>query len=482
VNRPQLPIIGGVALCAALTVSCATNPVTGSKQLVLISEAQEIQMGREADKDVVASIGLYPDQKAQQYVQALGSRLAAATERPNLPWTFRVVDDAAVNAFAIPGGFVYVTRGIMTHLNSEAELVAVLGHEIGHVTARHSVTQMSQQQLAQVGLMAGTLLSSKVAKFGNLAEAGLGMLFLKFSRADESQADQLGLRYMLADGYDPRKMADVFRMLQGVSQQAGAGRLPQWLASHPDPENREAWATKAVASLNRDLSGLTTNRPPYLRTIDGMMFGENPREGFFEGTVFRHPELAFRIEFPAGWTGSNQKQAVGAISPEKDAAVAVQLASAPNARQAAQQFRSKEGMEAGEPVGQQIGGLPALSSTFRTKTADGYLIGMVSWIDYRDRVFEIVGYAPEPRWPQRNRAIAAAIGSFARETDPAVLNAQPRRLAIVSLNRPATLDALLRQYPSTVSPQIVALINGLQGASVLAPGEGFKRVIGGRNR
>ena len=481
-NRPQLPIIGGVALCAALTVSCATNPVTGSKQLVLISEAQEIQMGREADKDVVASIGLYPDQKAQQYVQALGSRLAAATERPNLPWTFRVVDDAAVNAFAIPGGFVYVTRGIMTHLNSEAELVAVLGHEIGHVTARHSVTQMSQQQLAQVGLMAGTLLSSKVAKFGNLAEAGLGMLFLKFSRADESQADQLGLRYMLADGYDPRKMADVFRMLQGVSQQAGAGRLPQWLASHPDPENREAWATKAVASLNRDLSGLTTNRPPYLRTIDGMMFGENPREGFFEGTVFRHPELAFRIEFPAGWTGSNQKQAVGAISPEKDAAVAVQLASAPNARQAAQQFRSKEGMEAGEPVGQQIGGRPALSSTFRTKTADGYLIGMVSWIDYRDRVFEIVGYAPEPRWPQRNRAIAAAIGSFARETDPAVLNAQPRRLAIVSLNRPATLDALLRQYPSTVSPQIVALINGLQGASVLAPGEGFKRVLGGQNR
>ena len=481
-NRRQRSIIAGVALSAVVTISCAINPVTGKKQLVLISEAQEIQMGREADKDVVASIGLYPDQKAQQYVQALGSRLAAATERPNLPWTFRVVDDPAVNAFAIPGGFVYVTRGIMTHLNSEAELVAVLGHEIGHVTARHSVSQISQQQLAQVGLAVGTVLSPKFAQFGNLAGAGLGMLFLKFSRTDESQADQLGLKYMLADGYDPRKMVDVFRMLEGVGQQAGAGRLPQWLATHPDPENREAWATKAVASLNRDLSGLAVNRPAYLRTLDGMTFGENPREGFFEGTVFRHPEMAFRIEFPAGWTGSNQKQAVGAISPEQDAAVVVQLSSAPNARQAAQQFLSKEGMEAGEPIGQRIGGFPALSSTFRAKTADGYLVGMVAWIDYRERVFEIVGYAPEPRWPQRNRAIAAAIGSFARETDPAVLNAQPRRLTIVSLNHPATIDALLREYPSTVSPQIVALINGLQGASTLAPGEGFKRVIGGPNR
>jgi len=147
--------LGSLTLCFLWVVACATNPVTGKRQLALISEAQEIEMGRQADKDVVASIGLYPDESMQRYVQALGARLAATTERPDLPWTFRVVDDAAVNAFAIPGGFIYVTRGIMTHLNSEAELAAILGHEIGHVTARHSVSQMSQQQLAQVGVAAG---------------------------------------------------------------------------------------------------------------------------------------------------------------------------------------------------------------------------------------------------------------------------------------------------------------------------------------
>ncbi len=232
--------LGSLTLCCLWVVACATNPVTGKRQLALISEAQEIEMGREADKDVVASIGLYPDESLQRYVQDLGTRIAATTERPNLPWTFRVVDDAAVNAFAIPGGFIYVTRGIMAHLNSEAELAAILGHEIGHVTARHSVSQMSKQQLAQVGFAAGMILSPEFAQFGNLAQAAMGLMFMKFSRSDESQSDALGLKYMMAGGYDPRELVDVFTMLDGLSQQSGAGRLPQWMSTHPDPENRQA--------------------------------------------------------------------------------------------------------------------------------------------------------------------------------------------------------------------------------------------------
>ena len=474
--------IWGVALCAASAMACATNPVTGKKQFVLMSEAQEVELGREADKDVAASIGLYPDEALQQYIQTLGARLAAATERPALPWTFRVVDDPAVNAFAIPGGFVYVTRGIMTHLNSEAELVAVLGHEIAHVTARHSVSQMSKQQLAQVGLAAGMILSPEVAQFGNLAEAGLGVLFMTFSRSDESQSDQLGLRYMLAAGYDPREIVDVFTMLERVSQQAGAGRLPQWMSTHPDPENRQAWAANAVASLNRDFSGMTVDRPGYMRRLDGMMFGENPREGFFQGALFRHPDMAFRIEFPRGWTGNNQKQAVGAVSPQQDAVVALQLASAPNAQQAAQRFFSQQGIEAVEPWRRQIGGFPAVSSTFRVQTQEGVLFGLAAWVDYQERVFQILGYTPESRWGQHNRVIADSIESFSRETDPAVLGAQPNRLSIVELNRPATFGALLRDYPSTVDPKIVALINSLQETSTVPAGDRFKRVVGGHDR
>ena len=160
--RPAL-LVWTVVFSALVSGACATNPVTGKKQLSLVSESQEIAMGQEADKEVAAAYGLYPDDRLQQYVHALGTRIAAKTERPNLPWTFRVVDDAAVNAFATPGGFVYVTRGILTYLNSEAELATVLGHEIGHVTARHAVSQMSQQQLAQIGLVAGTVLSPQVA-------------------------------------------------------------------------------------------------------------------------------------------------------------------------------------------------------------------------------------------------------------------------------------------------------------------------------
>ena len=471
----------GIALVGSV-LGCATNPVSGKKQLVLISEAQEIAIGRDADKEVIAAIGLCPDEKLQQYVQALGTRLAAASERPGLPWTFRVVDDAAVNAFAIPGGFIYVTRGILAYLNSEAELVAVLGHEIGHVTARHSVSQMSKQQLAQVGLVAGMIISPKVAQFGNLAQAGLGMLFLKFSRDDESQADRLGLKYMLAGGYDPREMTDVFRMLEDVTRQAGAGRLPQWMSSHPDPENRQVWATNAVASLNRNFAGMTVNRPGYVRLLDGIVFGENPREGFFQGNLFRHPDMAFRIEFPQRWTGSNQKQAVGAVSPRQDAVVVLQLASAPNAQQAARQFFSQQGVTAGEPWRRQIGRFPAVSFTFQIQTQEAVLPGLVAWIEDQDRVFQILGYTTESGWSQHNRSIAQAIESFDRETDPAVLSTQPRRLTLVELTHPATLEALLRDYPSTVSPQIVALINDLQGAATLATGESFKRIVGGAGR
>jgi predicted Zn-dependent protease len=212
------------------------------------------------------------------------------------------------------------------------------------------------------------------------------------------------------------------------------------------------------------------------------VFGENPREGFFQGTLFRHPDMAFRIEFPRGWTGTNEKQAVGAVSPQQDAVVTLQLASAPNAQQAAQRFFSQQGIEAVEPWRRQIGGFPAASSTFRVQTQEGVLFGLAAWVDYQERVFQILGYTPESRWGQHNRVIADAVASFSRETDAAVLGAKPRRLTIVELNHPATLDTLLHDYPSTVDPQIVALINNLQGTSILAAGDSFKRVVGGQDR
>src|SRR6266550_4084593 len=189
------------SLCLALLAACATNPATGRRQVMLVSEAQEIEMGREADREVGSSIGLYPADGVQAYVAGLGRALAAGSERPSLPWSFHVVDDASVNAFALPGGFVYVTRGLMTHLDSEAELASVMGHEIGHVTARHAASQITKSQLATLGLVAGMIVRPELARFGELAQAGMSLLFLKFDRNAERQADDLGLRYMTRQAY-----------------------------------------------------------------------------------------------------------------------------------------------------------------------------------------------------------------------------------------------------------------------------------------
>lgn len=206
-------------------------------------------MGREADPQIVASMGLVQDDELQAYVDRVGRSLAAVSERPDLPWTFRVVDDPVVNAFALPGGYIYVTRGILAQFQSEAELASVLGHEIGHVTARHSVNQMSKQQLMGLGLGIGMVLAPEMQSLGDLAQTGLGLLFLKYSRDDERQADALGLRYMDRKGYDPSQMAPVFRMLEAVSASDGGERVPGWLSTHPDPGARADITERQVAGM-----------------------------------------------------------------------------------------------------------------------------------------------------------------------------------------------------------------------------------------
>src|SRR5256884_9114765 len=208
-----MPHLARLAALAALAAGCAVNPATGSRQLMLVSESQEIALGRDYEPQVAGSIGIYGDSGLQRYIQQFGARLAASSERPNLPWSFRVVDDPVVNAFALPGGFIYVPRGILAHLNSEAALAGVVGHEIGHVTARHSASQMSKQQLAQIGLAVGSIASPEFGRYAGVASAGLGVLFLKFSRDDESQADHLGLRNMRRAASDPPAMPQLFEML-----------------------------------------------------------------------------------------------------------------------------------------------------------------------------------------------------------------------------------------------------------------------------
>ncbi|MCG6954942.1 MAG: M48 family metalloprotease [Gemmatimonadetes bacterium] len=470
---------GTLAVLAALAAAgCAINPATGKNQLMLVSQDQGIAMGRQADTAIIASIGLYPDAALQSYIQQFGARLAATSERPELPWTFRVVDDPAVNAFAVPGGFVYVTRGILTHLTDEAELASVVGHEIGHITARHTAAEMSKQQLIGVGLAVGSIASATVAKYAGTASQALSILYLKYSRDDESQADELGLRYMTRANFDPRRMPEVFRMLEQMTASEGGGQLPTWLSTHPSPGNRVDAITTQIATLPQNFSGTTVNRDSYLRRLDGQVFGADPREGYFQGSRFLHPDMRFQLTFPEGWATQNSRQAVVAVSPAQDGAVEVATAQEASANAAAGAFLAQQGITGGATSRASVHGLTTVSAPFAAETSSGAVRGMVLFVEYRGGVFALIGYAPDARWSTYKTVVEGTLHSFQALTDPAALNAQPQRVEIVKIAARTTITALARQRPSPVSAATLALINQVALDTPLEAGRLVKWVVG----
>ncbi|MGB5162748.1 MAG: M48 family metalloprotease [Thermoanaerobaculia bacterium] len=476
----QAPL-AGLMLTLLPLAGCATNPATGGRQLMLVSEAQESQMGLQQDEQILASGQVYEDPALQDYVQDLGSQLAAKSERPELPWTFRVLDEEIVNAFAAPGGYIYVTRGILSHLNSEAELATVLGHEIGHVTARHSANQISKQQLMGVGLAVGMILEPAVAAWSDVAQAGLGLAALKFSRDDERQADNLGLRYMVGAGYDPYQAPEVFDMLNRVTRASGAGAMPSWASTHPQPENRTGLIEGRLAEIEPLPPNLTVERRGYLQRLDGMVFGQNPREGYFEEELFRHPDLAFRIQFPRGWKTHNAKDLVAAVSPKQDAAIVLGLAEGENALRAAEEFARGESVRGERPRTGRINGLQAAWTLFEVATGDNAedLAGRALFVQHGGKVYRIVGYTPRSRWSGYTQTIEASMQTFAKETDSRVLNVQPARVRLIRVEAPTTLSELYQRSGSSLSLDKIALLNDLQPDSRLSKGDLVKLVKGG---
>ncbi len=470
-----------VLACGGLATGCARNPVTGKNEISLVSEGQEIEMGRQAAQQIAATMPSVDDAGLQTYVAGIGKRMAAESERPELPWEFHVVDDASVNAFALPGGFIYVTRGLLTHVNNEAQLASVLGHEIGHVTARHSVQQISKAQLAQLGLGIGSILSSDIAQFAGIASQGLGLLFLKYGRDAENQADDLGFKYALNENYDVREMDDVFMTLGRVGEQAGAGRLPEWLSTHPNPENRVEKTQARVDSLSRPLQNAVIDRQEYLQQIQGLTYGEDPRQGFFEENTFYHPGLRFQMSFPEGWQAQNTPSAVIAVNEQQNAIVQLSLAGKGSPRDAAQQFLSQEGVQAGQASTQSINGNPAATSYFQAQTQQGAVEGLVSFISYGGQTFGILSYTGQGGLRQYDGTFRDVADSFSPLRDQEALSVQPAKLELVTLSRQMTLEQFNQQYPSTVSIEELAIINQVEGPSAVMPsGQLVKRVVGGR--
>jgi predicted Zn-dependent protease len=356
-------------------------------------------------------------------------------------------------------------------------MAAVMGHEIGHITARHSAQQMSRAQVAQIGLGVGSILSDEIASVAGVASTGLGLLLLSYGRAAESQADDLGFRYMLSDGYDPRAMRDMFMMLGSLS--GGEGKLPSWLSSHPDPDNRLASTDERLAALSRDLSGTVIGRQAFLQRIDGIVFGENPRAGYFAGQEFLHPDLRFRFTFPAGWKSHNGTDAVTSISPGEDAILELRLAAGSDPVAALRAFGAQEGLASDQQQTTSINGNPAATAEWQAQTANGVLRGRAAFIALDGRVYRILGYTALANYGTHRPAIIATQGSFARVTDPAVLNRQPNRLRIVTLPRAMTLREFHAAYPSVVPVEQVAHINAVEADARLAQGHRLKRVVAG---
>jgi predicted Zn-dependent protease len=467
-----------VLAMALVAGACALNPATGERQLALISEAHEIELGRQAARQVEQTIGLVDDRALQDYVRRIGNALAAASERPSLPWRFAVVDDPTPNAFALPGGPVYLTRGMMNLMDSEAELASVLGHEIGHITARHAVSMISRQQLTQLGLGLGGVFYPPLQPFGPALGAGLELLFLKYGRDAERQADTLGFRYAGRENYDLDEMVDVFASLGRMGELAQRSPLPSWLSTHPEPEARIERVRAMLAEAPAANEG-RIGRDAYLTRLDSLVYGQNPRHGFFRDGVFYHPDLRFRFRVPEGWQAQNISQAVLASDPRGSAALQLTLVGNLPPDEATRRFLAQPGIQGLDSGRESLNGLPARVTVFDAHTEGGIIRGMLAHVGYRGRTYQLAAYSTPGNFGAYQRTFERVVGSFGAVSDPDVLQIQPNRMDVTRLSRTMTVEEFSRVHGSAVPTRELAILNQVPGEdSPLRAGTLVKRVVG----
>lgn len=310
--------------------ACAVNPVTGKQDFVVLSEEQEIQMGREYNAQILRQYQIYEDEKIQNYVQSIGESLAKKSHRPNLIYRFTVLDSPEINAFALPGGYIYINRGLMAYMSSEEELAAVLGHEIGHVTARHSVRQYSQAQLMGVLSAAIEINSGRTA--GDLANLASGALLSGYGREMELEADDLGAQYIYQDGYSPQGMYDVLAVLKDqeiyskkVAKQRGIEprNYHGVFASHPSNDKR---LQEILDNVSQNfVKGTNKSKSNYLAMIEGMVFGDSQQAGVTRGNEFFHGPLNLYLSSPENWEIINNANSLVFNAPFGEATLQVTL-------------------------------------------------------------------------------------------------------------------------------------------------------------
>jgi len=455
-----------ISLCGLLLTSCAVNPVTGKKDLILLSEEAEIQMGREADPVITASFGQYDDPELQEKITRMGRRMASISHRPQLKYEFKILDSPVVNAFAVPGGYVYFTRGILAHFNSEAEFAGVLGHEIGHITARHSAKQYSNQLLFQAGLITGVIISPEFAQFSNVTQQAIGLLFLKFSRDNESQSDWLGVEYSTDIGYDAHQMADFFQTIGRL--QPAEGGLPDFLSTHPNPVDRfeNVHELTEIAQSQSDFETFKINREEYLDLIDGIVYGNDPRQGFVEDNVFYHPNGKYTFPVPSGWQSEISPQQVLFGAEDGEAVIVFGLQEQASLEEAIAHTVEGLQMTSVQQRSERVNGFDAIrvSAVQKDPNAPGTAYPFLMYfIQDGDKIYRSLGVTTPSANSRYASAIENTVSGFSRLTDRAKLDVAPERIDIVSITSGGDLATTLR-FRGVAEDRLeeLALINGMQ--------------------
>ena len=467
------------------STACATNPVTGKRQMSLLSEAEELAIGQQMDTEIRREMGVYDDASLQRYVSDIGEQLARRSHRPNLPWSFTIVDSPAINAFALPGGYIYLTRGIMAYLDDESELAGVLGHEIGHVTARHAAQAYTRQAQIGVGLAILGIFVPAAQPFSDLGAAGLSVLFLRHDRNQELEADRLGVEYGSSIGYDPSGVPRFLATLARISALSERG-IPNWLSTHPDPGSRVVKA-QPIAGQFASADAKTVNRDQYLERINGMVFGDSPKDGIVRGSEFVHPLLRIGIKFPDGWELTNTPDAVMAQEPGTQHFMVLQEVErqpGPGNRSIADIAVSAMRRAGYTPVDGtivDINGNQAHVGTYRGNARDvGRVVMRAAHIQIGRQLYVVAGFAPEKEFDVVDRDIKPALESFRQLSPQEASRIQPNRLQFYVVQKGDSWQSIAaRQSKSVVNAATLAIMNDREVHVQPEPGMRIKIVVAG---
>ncbi|HCK33115.1 MAG TPA: peptidase M48 family protein [Rhodospirillaceae bacterium] len=464
---------------------CTTNLATGEKQFTAFMPAeQEAKIGAENHQAILDEFGYYEGATIQAYVNNIGQKIAKHTERDDVKYTFTVVDSPVVNAFAVPGGYIYISRGLMALANDEALLASVIGHEIGHITARHSAQQQSQGVLANLGLAALSIATDAPAALGQAASLGADLYLKSYSRKHEHQADELGIRYLYRAGYNPSASAEFLEQLEAegnlnaLIEGKNANAVPEYFSTHPITTDRIDRTIQLAA--NYPLQSTDDKKVTYFSTIDGIVYGESPRNGYVRGQDFIHTELGFKFSFPEGYKISNlPTQVVGQSSNS----VMVFDGAKKEAGQSIQDYLInvwlKNRSDYAVPETITVNGMPAVTTSFsalasgKTRTTRIIAIAFDNTQVYR---FAIQTANPPPATILTD--LKRATYSFKKLSAAEKAQYKPKRIKVFAAKAGDTVASLAARIPfDDHKEQRFRVLNGLSARDTIQPNKLYKTIV-----